>query len=86
MLLSDRVYRRVPQYWMLIGIAFLLLGLIVGSSYALFPAYLGFGILCIGRSVWIYQARWKHHHKNEMKILRSTQVIDRPTAAPRDKQ
>lgn len=77
MLLPDNIYRRIPQYWMLIGIAFLLLGLIVGKSYPLFPAYLGFGVLCIGRSIWIYQARWKHHHKHEMKILRSTQIIDR---------
>jgi hypothetical protein len=77
MLLPDNIYRRIPQYWMLIGIAFVLLGLVAGSSYTLFPAYLGFGTLCIGRSVWIYQARWKHHHRNEMKILRSTQIIDR---------
>ena len=53
------------------------LGLIAGSSYTMFPAYVGFGILCIGRGLWIYQARWKHHHRNEMKILRSTQIIDR---------
>lgn len=84
MLLSDKVYRRVPQYWMLIGIAFLLLGLMVGKSYAMFPAYVGLAVLCIGRGIWIYQARWKHHHKNEMKILRSTQIIDRRTADPRD--
>ena len=77
MLLPDNIYRRIPHYWMLIGIAFLLLGLIAGSSYTMFPAYVGFGILCIGRGLWIYQARWKHHHRNEMKILRSTQIIDR---------
>ena len=77
MLLPDNVYRRVPLYWMLAGILLLLFGLIAGTSYELFPAYMGFGLLCVGRSVWIYQARWKHHNKNEMKILRSTQIIDR---------
>ena len=82
MLLPENVYRKIPRYCMLIGLAFLLMGLIVGKSYAMFPAYLGFGVLCIARSIWIYQARWKHHHRNEMKILRSTQIIDRSKLDP----
>ena len=77
MLLPDNIYRRIPQYWMLAGVLFLMFGLIAGKSFELFPVYIGCGILCIGRSIWIYQARWKHHHRNEMKILRSTQIIDR---------
>lgn len=76
MLLPDNIYKRIPQYWMLAGVLFLFFGLMAGKTYALFPAYIGFGVLCIVRSIWIYQARWKHHHKNEMKILRSTQIID----------
>jgi len=62
---------------MLIGILFLLFGLVVGSTYTLFPAYIGFGVLCIARSIWIYQARWQYHRKNEMRIMHSTQIIDR---------
>lgn len=72
MLLSDNVYKRVPQYWMLIGILFVLFGLFVGSGYRLFPAYMGLGVLCISRSIWIYQARWRYHKRNE---LHQTQVI-----------
>jgi len=77
MLLPDNIYRRIPQYWMLAGVLFLFFGLLAGRSFELFPVYIGCAVLCIGRSIWIYQARWKHHHKNEMKILRSTQIIDR---------
>jgi len=76
MLIPDNVYRRIPQYWLLIGVMFLVFGLFVGTTYKLFPAYMGLGALCITRSLWIYQARWQHHRKNQMNILRSTQIID----------
>jgi len=76
MLLPDNIYRRIPQYWILAGVLFLFFGLIAGRTYSLFPVYMGFGALSIARGIWIYQARWKHHHKNEMKMLRSTQIID----------
>ena len=77
MLLSDGVYKRVPLFWTVIGILFLFLGLSAGSGLSLFPAYLALGTLCIARGIWIYQARWRHHHKNQVNILRSTQIIDR---------
>ena len=77
MLLSDNVYRRVPQYWMLIGILFVLFGLFVGTGYKLFPAYMGLGILCIGRSIWIYQARWRYHKQNELHMTQSIKVTRR---------
>ena len=77
MLLSDGVYKRIPLFWMVIGILFLFLGLSAGSQFRLFPAYLALGVLCVSRSIWIYQARWQHHRKNQMNILRSTQIIDR---------
>jgi hypothetical protein len=77
MLLSDGVYKRVPLFWMVIGILFLFLGLSAGSGFSLLPAYLALGTLCIARGIWIYQARWRHHRKNQIHILRSTQIIDR---------
>ena len=77
MLLSDGVYKRIPLFWTVIGILFLFLGLSAGSGLSLFPAYLALGTLCIARGIWIYQARWRHHRKNQVNILRSTQIIDR---------
>lgn len=76
MLVSDRVYKRIPQFWLLIGTLFLLLGLSAGPEVRLFPAYLLFGLLSIARSIWIYQARWRYHNKNQVSIMRSTMIID----------
>ena len=77
MLVSDRVYKRIPQFWLLIGVLFLLLGLSAGAAVSLFPAYIALGLLCIARSIWIYQARWRYHNKNQASIMRSTMIIDR---------
>ena len=75
MLLPDGIYRRVPVFWMLAGILFLMLGMSGGSELAYFPAYIFLGVLCIARSIWIYQARWKFHRRNKVAILKSTQII-----------
>ena len=82
MLLPDPIYRRIPLFWMTLGILFLLLGLIAGRQYALFPLYLGIGLLCIARALWIYQARWKYFRRNEIETMRSTQIIDRSKQPP----
>lgn len=82
MLLSDGIYKRVPLFWMIIGILFLLLGMSAGPSFSMFPAYLALGVLCVSRSIWIYQARWRHHRRNQVNILRSTQIIDRKSLPP----
>ena len=82
MLLPDPIYRRIPLFWMTLGILFLFLGLITGKEYAQFPLYLGVGFLCIARALWIYQARWKFFRKNEIKTMKSTQIIDRANLPP----
>ncbi len=76
MLVSDRIYRRIPQFWLVIGVLFLLLGMSAGAEVVFFPAYLALGLLCIARSIWIYQARWRYHNKNRVSIMRSTMIID----------
>lgn len=81
MLLPENIYRRIPQYWMLAGVLFLVFGLFVGTDFTLFPAYLVLGALCIARSVWIYQARWRVHKRNELHI---TQVIKVSRQSPPD--
>lgn len=78
MLLSDNVYRRIPVYWMSIGILFLVFGLIVGASYRLFPAYMALGVLCVTRSVWIYQARWRYHKRNKLHMTQAIKVKRQP--------
>lgn len=82
MLLPDPIYRRIPLFWMTLGILFLFLGLITGKEYSQFPLYLGVGFLCIARALWIYQARWKFFRKNEIKTMKSTQIIDRSKLPP----
>lgn len=77
MLVSDRIYKRIPQFWLLIGALFLFLGLSAGTEIVFFPAYLAFGILSIARGIWIYQARWRYHNKNKVSVMRSTMIIDR---------
>ena len=77
MLVSDRIYKRIQQLWFVIGVLFLLLGLSAGPEVVFFPAYLAFGLLSIARSIWIYQARWRYHNKNQVSIMRSTMIVDR---------
>ena len=85
MLVSDRVYKRIPQFWLLIGVLFLFLGLSAGSEVVFFPAYLLFGALSIARGIWIYQARWRYHNKNQVSMMRSTMIIDHAKLHESDK-
>ena len=78
MLIPDNLYRRIPQYWLLIGVMFLVFGLFVGTTYKLFPAYMGLGALCITRSLWIYQARWRYHKRNELHMTQAIRVTRQP--------
>ena len=76
MLVPDRIYKRIPQFWIVIGVLFLLLGLSAGTEVVFFPAYIAFGLLSISRGIWIYQARWRYHNKNQVSVMRSTMIID----------
>jgi hypothetical protein len=75
MLLPENIYKRIPQFWLLIGLLFLFLGLTGGNELAFLPAYVMFGLFAIMRGIWIYQSRWKFHRRNKVAILRSTQII-----------
>mgnify|MGYP001824701826 CR=1 FL=1 len=83
-LLPDNIYKRLPLFWMELRILFQILGAIVGSGYTLFPLYIGAGFLCIARSLWIYQARWKYFRRNEFRTMSSTQIIDHSKLKDRD--
>lgn len=57
MWLPSPIYERIPQFWLLMGLMFFAFGLYLGFEYQLIFAYLGLGVLCAGRSVWIFQTR-----------------------------
>lgn len=80
MVLSDGVYRRIPLIWTVLGFLFLLLGLLGGSGLPHLWAYITLGLLCICRGIWVYQARWKVHKRNQMAITRETVIIRHPIA------
>jgi len=80
MLLSESVYKRIPLFWMIVGLLFLLLGWSGETEMTFSLAYVAIAVLCIGRSVWIYQARWKFYRRNQVSIVRDTMVIKHPIA------
>ena len=63
MWLSSSIYERLPQFWMLIGLMFFAFGLYLGFDYQLIFAYLALGALCLGRSLWVFQARRSYRSK-----------------------
>jgi len=60
MWLASPIYERVPQFWLLLGLLFFAFGLYLGFEFKLIFVYLGMGVLCVARSVWIYLARHRH--------------------------
>lgn len=86
MLLSDGIYKRIPLFWMLAGLLLLFLGLSGGTELRFFFAYIAFAVFCIGRSIWIYQARWKFFKRNEVSLARDTVVIKHPIADKQKKE
>ena len=79
MLVSDRVYRRIPQIWLFMGILFLLLGLAAGPDTQYFFAYPSLSVLCIARSWQLYLYRRRYSRRNRMTVLTETQKIERET-------
>jgi hypothetical protein len=77
MLLPDHIYRRIPLLWMLMGFLFLLFGLMAGPDFRFFSAYILLGFVCLGRSIWLYQARQRVARHSEVDVLTQTQKMDR---------
>ena len=78
MLVSDQVYHRIPQFWLIAGVLFLLLGLAAGPDYQYFYAYPLLSLVCILRSMQIYQLRRKIN-RHRISVLTETQRIERDT-------
>ena len=77
MLVPDGFYNRIPQIWLIMGIAFLVLGLATGPEFRFFYGYLLLGGLCIARTMQIYQQRRKISRRNRVTVLTETQKIER---------
>jgi hypothetical protein len=77
MLLPDNIYKRIPQIWLFMGIMFLLFGLIAGSDFRYFGAYMLLGLVSIVRSIWLYSVRQRVVRRAEVTVLTETQKMDR---------
>ena len=77
MLLPDHLYRRVPHFWLIMGILFLVFGLMAGPDFRFFSAYMFLGLGCIVRSIWLFQARQRVARRPEVAVLTATQRIER---------
>ena len=77
MLLPDHLYRRIPLFWMIMGVLFLIFGLMAGPDFRFFSAYMLLGFVCLGRSVWLYQARQRVARRPEVSVLTQTQKTER---------
>lgn len=76
MIVPDWLYYRMPQLWLYMGFAFLLLGLAAGSEYQYFYTHIGLGAVCILRSWQIYGQRREINRRNRMTVLTKTQKLD----------
>ena len=79
MLVSDRLYNRIPRIWLFMGTLFLLLALATGPDFQYFYAYLSLGSICMVRAFLIYQYRRKISRRNRITVLTKTQKIERDT-------
>jgi hypothetical protein len=77
LLLPDWLYSRIPHIWLSIGLLFLVIGLIAGPGFRLFYLYLLFGLVCLFRALYIYQARRRFHRRKRVAFLHETQIMHR---------
>lgn len=77
MLLPDHIYRRMPLFWTIMGVLFLVFGLMAGPDFRFFSGYMLLGLICLGRSVWLYQARLRVARRSEVTVLSETQRMER---------
>jgi hypothetical protein len=57
MWLPTPIYERVPQFWFLIGLLFISVGLYIGFEYVLTIYYVGLGLLCCACGIGIFLLR-----------------------------
>ena len=57
MWLPTPIYEKVPQFWLLLGLLFVTLGLYIGFEFEMIYFYLALGVLCTFRGFWIHLVR-----------------------------
>ena len=57
MRLPESVYKRLPQFWLLLGVLFLVTGVFLGTDYPVTYIYFALGIACIFWSFCIVALR-----------------------------
>jgi len=77
MLLPDHIYRRIPHLWLIMGILFLVFGLMAGPDFRFFGVYMLMGVASIIRSIWLFQARQRVARRREVSVLTATQRMER---------
>lgn len=77
MVVSDWVYYRVPRFWLFLGAGFLLLALFAGPDFQYFLVALLIGVVCLLRSLQVYQLRKAINRRDRMTVLTQTQKIER---------
>lgn len=76
MLVSDGIYSRLPTIWIVLGVAFLFVGLAAGPQLNVFWGLILLGVLSISRGVQIIQSRKSILKKTQVIVLTATQRID----------
>jgi len=59
------IYERIPQFWLLLGLLFIALGLYIGFDYEMVFFYLALGLVCIARAIWIQLLRLRYRDKKQ---------------------
>lgn len=71
----------MPQFWLLIGLLFFAFGLYLGFEFELIFAYLGLGVFCILRSIWIYKIRAQFRKLKYTTIEQGPRSVEREDGA-----
>lgn len=62
------IYERIPQFWILVGLLFVALGLYIGFDFEFIFFYLALGLLCFGRGIWTHIMRLRFRGKQQGSI------------------
>ncbi len=65
MWIPDPIYERIPQFWLLLGLLFISLGLYIGFEFELIFFYLALGVLSIARGAGIQMMRLRYREKRQ---------------------
>ena len=57
MWLPKKIYERIPQYWLILGLLFMSSGLYFGFNDAMTKFYFGTGVVCCLFSMAVFTAR-----------------------------